>query len=114
MAWSNYSYYGKMLDKISGCLFLGVPHQGADLAYWAQFPARVLPYVSLGFAGNPRFLESLKKNSEVWMQISSEFVHRATNLSIRTFFETKKLGDVIVSVAALVSCYFTNLTFLRS
>jgi len=97
VAWSNYPYYGEILDKITGCLFLGVPHQGSDLAYWAKFPARILPYVSLGFAGNPRFLELLETNSKEWMQISKDFVHRASKLSIRTFFETEKLGDVIVS-----------------
>ena len=91
LAWTNNSYYGEVLEKFKGCLFLGVPHRGADLAYWANFPARIIPYASFGFTGNPRFLESLKKNSKDWMRISNDFVPRGAQLHIRSFFEQKNL-----------------------
>jgi hypothetical protein len=98
LAWNNHGHYGAVLENIKGCLFLGVPHRGADLAYWAQLPAHIIKYGSLGFTGNPRFLSSLKKSSPEWMQISKLFVHRGTQLNIRTFFETDKLGNMIVSI----------------
>jgi hypothetical protein len=105
LAWNNLEHYGEVLGNIKGCLFLGVPHSGSDLAYWAKFPARVIPYASFGFAGNPAFLRSLERNSKVWLDISRDFVHRSTQLMIRTFFETDRLGDVTVSSS------FTHLIF---
>ena len=96
LAWANSHHYAEILEKVKGCLFLGVPHQGADLAYWADMPARIVPLVTFGFFGNRRFLKSLKKNSKDWMQISRDFVHRSAQLHIRSFFETEKLGDVVV------------------
>lgn len=98
MAWTEYHRFGEVLDRIKGCVFLGVPHRGADLADWAAFPARMIPYASIGGFGNPRLLESLKKNSKDWMRISNDFIPRAKSLEIRSFFETLKLGNVIVSL----------------
>lgn len=98
-AWTRNEYYDDILENVKGCLFLGVPHRGADLAYWARLPAQILPYISLGFRGNSKFLESLSSKSADWMRISRDFVHRAISLQIRTFYETDRLGNVIVSVA---------------
>lgn len=98
LAWNNNEHYGTVLGSVQGCLFLGVPHRGSDLAYWAQLPAHLIKYGSINFMGNPRFLESLKSNSPEWMRISKLFLHRATKLSIRSFYETNKLGNVIVSL----------------
>ena len=60
LAWTNLSRYGEVLEKVKGCLFLGVPHRGADLARWAKIPAHFISYASVGFAGNTRFLDSLE------------------------------------------------------
>jgi pimeloyl-ACP methyl ester carboxylesterase len=95
-AWTRNEYYNDILENVKGCLFLGVPHRGADLAYWAKFPAQIIPYFSLGFRGNTKLLESLSSKSADWMRISRDFVHRATSLQIRTFYETDRLGNVIV------------------
>ncbi|KAH0170241.1 hypothetical protein KCU67_g2721, partial [Aureobasidium melanogenum] len=95
-AWTRNEYYNDILENVKGCLFLGVPHRGADLAYWAKFPAQIIPYLSLGFRGNTKLLESLSSKSADWMRISRDFVHRATSLQIRTFYETDRLGNVIV------------------
>ena len=105
LAWTNNNQFGEVLGRIKGCLFLGVPHRGADLAYWAAFPARMIPYTSFGFWGNPRLLKSLRKNSEDWMRISNDFVPRARRLEIRSFFETDKFRDVIVSLVLLLAHY---------
>ena len=106
IAWTDSDHYGEVLEKVKGCLFLGVPHRGADLAYWANLPAHIVPYVSLGFAGNPRFVDSLKKNSREWVRITNDFVPRSKQLQcIRSFFETDKLGDIIVSLTASPSLF---------
>ncbi|KAH0367140.1 hypothetical protein KCU65_g4796, partial [Aureobasidium melanogenum] len=88
--------YNELLDSFKGCLFLGVPHGGADSAYWAKFPARMVPYVTFGLRGNPSFLKSLESKSADCVRISRDFVHRAVLLKIRTFYETEKLGNMIV------------------
>ncbi|KAH0346535.1 hypothetical protein KCU81_g3912, partial [Aureobasidium melanogenum] len=95
-AWSHSQRYNELLDSVKGCLFLGVPHGGADSAYWANLPAQMIPYVTLGLRGNPRFLRSLESKSADCVRISRDFVHRAVSLRIRTFYETEKLGTIIV------------------
>lgn len=101
LAWERSDHYKNLLQTISGVVFLGVPHRGADVAYWASFPVYLLKYVSLGFCGNTDFLESLKKNSEHWRTISKQFVERGKLLQIRTFFETDKIGNTIVCIIFL-------------
>lgn len=107
LAWANSHHYAEVLEKVKGCLFLSVPHRGADLAYWADVSARIVAPLTLGFAGNRRLLKSLKKNSKDWMRISNDFVHQGARLHFRTFFETRKLGDVVV-------CHPAPLAFLSA
>lgn len=82
-------------------MFLGVPHRGADLAYWATFGAKLLQLGQLGFGTNPNFVDALQKNSQEFANISAQFVERAVPLSIRTFYETERIGNQLVR--ALVS-----------
>lgn len=95
-AWERSSLYGSLLENIRGIVFLGVPHRGADIAYWASLPAKIIESGSLGFLGNTNFLNSLKRNSESWRIISEQFVERGTSVKIKTFFETKKIGNILV------------------
>lgn len=90
-------YYGKLLDSIKAVIFMAVPHRGADLAFWAAFAARLVKDVQLGFRGNPAFVEALQRNSRACADISRQFVGRSAKLSIRTFFETEKMGNQLVS-----------------
>ena len=90
--------YGTLLKSIHGIVFLGVPHRGADIAYWASLPANIIKYGSLGFRGNTDFLNSLERNSESWRTISKQFIERGESLQIRTFFETRKIGNFLVLV----------------
>lgn len=96
LAKQNDDRYGELLEKISGCVFFGVPHRGANIAYWANIPAQIITSLSLGFVGNVQFLESLRRDSDVWRSISNEFIQRAKRLHIRTFYETKKIGNQMV------------------
>ena len=90
--------YGDLLQCIHGVVFLGVPHRGSDLAYWASFAANILEIGQLGWGTNPQFVEALRRDSPVLAQISGQFVERAVILTIRTFFETERLGNQVVSV----------------
>ena len=97
LAWQNADEYGDLLKSVYGCVFLGVPHRGADLAYWANLPAKLLEYGLAGYGGNPAFLGALKRNSDTWRDISKQFVQRAAPLKIRTFFETQRFHNLLVS-----------------
>lgn len=77
------------------------------MAYWASLPANLINYGSLGFGGSTEFLNSLKKNSEHWRTISKQFVERAEPVQIRTFFETKKIGNILVIYTRICFEIFT-------
>lgn len=96
LAKQNSDRYGELLEKISGCLFLGVPHRGADLAYWATIPAKIVEHLSMGFLGNTQFIASLRRSSGIWRSISNDLLHRGERIDIRTFYETNKVGNQIV------------------
>ena len=36
------SEYGELLGSIKAAMFLGTPHRGSDVAYWATYAANVL------------------------------------------------------------------------
>jgi hypothetical protein len=96
LAWEKEDEYGDLLRSIQGCVFLGVPHRGADLAYWADFPAKLLRYGLVGFGGNTAYLDALRKDSQTLRDISEQFVKRVASIKIRTFYETEKLGNMLV------------------
>ena len=96
IAWENADEYGDMLKSVRASVFFAVPHRGADIAFWANFPATLIRYGSIGFAGNTAYLEALKTSSHTWRDISKQFVKRAAPLKIRTFFETERTQNVLV------------------
>ena len=99
------SYYGYLLSCVKAAVFFGVPHRGADLAYWAAFLSNILKTVLLGFATRTTFVEALKRNSSTFADISQQFVERSAKLEIVTFFETKKLRGQLVSLQSLIICF---------
>jgi triacylglycerol esterase/lipase EstA (alpha/beta hydrolase family) len=64
--------YGELLSKIRGIIFLGTPHRGSDVAWWASFPAKFLKAIQLGTGTNTAYLEALKKNSPEFSRISQQ------------------------------------------
>jgi hypothetical protein len=89
---------------------MGVPHRGADLAYWATFAANILQFGQLGLGTNSKFVEALKRSSPTFANISGQFVERAVRLSIRTFHETERMGNQLVRALRLfcIGCYKSN------
>jgi len=61
--------------------------------------------LSMGFAGNSNFVGVLKKNSKDWVTLADNFVERADNLHIRSFYETEKYGNLIVSNRSILAVY---------
>jgi hypothetical protein len=90
-------HYADLLQHVRGVVFLGVPHRGSDAAYWATFAANILQFGQLGFGTNPNYVKALQRNSQTFADISTQFVGRAAPLSIRTFFETQRMGHQLVS-----------------
>ena len=87
-----------IVDSAKGIIFFGVPHRGANLAYWANLAANVLSYTSLGAVGNSRFVTALKKNSTEFATISKAFIQPASRFQlIRSFYESDKIGNQLVS-----------------
>jgi hypothetical protein len=90
-------HYADLLQHVHGAVFLGVPHRGSDAAYWATFAANILRFGQFGFGTNPNYVKALQRNSQTFADISTQFVGRAAQLSIRTFFETQRMGHQLVS-----------------
>ncbi|KAH6634743.1 hypothetical protein B0J18DRAFT_406351 [Chaetomium sp. MPI-SDFR-AT-0129] len=107
-AWNHSSQNQDILEKVKGCVFLGVPHRGSGLADWAKVAADVAKGLSLGFAGNNHFIGLLKENSKDWVKLSDSFVERADNLFIRSFYETDKYGNVIVVDESSAAMHIRN------
>jgi hypothetical protein len=106
LAHDRSDYYGDLLNCVKAVVFFGVPHRGADLAYWATFASKILQITQPGFATNSNFVKALQKNSPAFGQISEGFIERGDKLKIRTFYETELLYN------QLVRPFRTNLTEL--
>ena len=90
--------YEDILVNTRGIAFLGVPHRGSDIAWWAGFAAKLLRNASIGTSTNVALLSNLEKGSATLANISSQFVDRALNLIIYTFYETEKLNKVMACI----------------
>ncbi len=73
-----------------------MPHQGSDSARWTSFAANLLKSASIGISAKTVFVSKLVKGSTTLANISNEFVDRARDMIIYTFYETIKLNGVMV------------------
>jgi len=97
LAHERANIYKEILESIRSAVFFGVPHRGADQAYWAEFAAKVVQVSQLGFGTNTNFVRDLKRNSPAFAAISQQFIERGAQLQqIRTFYETEKLLNQLV------------------
>lgn len=91
-------YWNHIVDNVFGIMFFAVPHRGSDVAYWAAIASRIYTLTTLGLAGNSNFIKSLQRNALHFQQISQSFIQPASKLKvIRTFYETVKIGNQLVS-----------------
>ncbi|OCL01570.1 hypothetical protein AOQ84DRAFT_230809, partial [Glonium stellatum] len=97
LAHTDEHQYGEFLRRIRGCVFLGVPHRGADNTWWKTLPGKLMDICTIGTKGNVEFARSVERKSRVWKDIANGFVPRTRNLlTIHSFYETKKVGPVLV------------------
>lgn len=89
--------YSEVLQSIKCVMFFGTPHRGSDAAYWAAYVTRVLSVIQLGRGTNQAFVSALKPNSETFSNISEQWIERADQLRIRSFYETLRLHGELVS-----------------
>lgn len=92
------SIYGGLRDKAKAFIFLGVPHRGADSAFWLEFVVGLSKITHVRFKGNDKFVKALGKNSSTFAVISNQSVERlqSDSISIRTFYESEKMGNLTV------------------
>ncbi|KAL7808190.1 hypothetical protein V8C26DRAFT_423602 [Trichoderma gracile] len=83
------SFYGPLLDRIRGVIFLGTPHRGSDLAYWDSIGTRIVRVATLGLTTNTKLSKDLKVDSEMLKRISDSFAYRGATYQIRSFYETE-------------------------
>ncbi|TDZ15835.1 Vegetative incompatibility protein HET-E-1 [Colletotrichum orbiculare MAFF 240422] len=89
-------YWGSIATSTKGLVFFGVPHRGADKAYWAALVVRIAQFSSLGIRGNNKFVDSLKRNSAEFANISQAFIQPGARLTIRSFYETERMGNSLI------------------
>ncbi|KAI9769306.1 MAG: hypothetical protein M1839_003757 [Geoglossum umbratile] len=95
-------HYSNLLNTARGLVFFGVAHRGSDIAYWDIFAANLLKVTQLGFGTDNSFVEALRRNSATFADISRQFIEHSANLTIRTFYETKKLLNRCVDIAPVL------------
>ena len=95
--------YGDVLKSVQGMVFFGVPHRGADPAFWQEFVDCLFRASLMGSRGDiaraTKFTAGpLQGNSEVLADTSQQFVQLAVQLHVRTFYEGKKVFGKLVFV----------------
>lgn len=106
-------YWKDLRDSAVGAIFFAVPHRGADTAYWAELATNVLSFTTLGSVGNTSFVRSLTRNSPEFSKISDAFIQPAERFTIiRTFYETEKIGNQLVSRRLIYHCFRSCLCLL--
>ncbi|KAF2398705.1 hypothetical protein EJ06DRAFT_89082 [Trichodelitschia bisporula] len=91
-AHENDSQYGHILQSCKGIVFFGTPHRGADLASRAEKIGRVPNALAFGSALRTDLLRVLKAKSDPLQAISRQFVQRAKNMQIVSFYERRGIG----------------------
>lgn len=88
--------YSKLRDSVKAFIFLAVPHRGSDHAFWLKYLVDLSKI--LGLSGNTNFVDALRANSETLTAISTQSVERiqSDKISIKTFFETDRIRNLMV------------------
>ncbi|EXL39953.1 hypothetical protein FOCG_17455 [Fusarium oxysporum f. sp. radicis-lycopersici 26381] len=79
--------YIPILKSTTGIVFLGTPHRGSDLVPWGILLSNLVRVTSIGRNIRKELLHTLSKDSDTLMEISKQFLQRATSLRIMSFVE---------------------------
>lgn len=84
---------------------MGTPHRGADVAFWGSIMSRVAK-IPLIQADRSQLLSDLERQSLTLGNICSQFVERAHNLKIYTYYErqiTQGVGKLVCVKRTFIS-----------
>lgn len=87
----QHDYYGPMLARLQGVVFMATPHRGLNLSFWDSLRPRIARAATFGFKCNTKLIKDLKADSEMLKRISDSFAYRGANLKIRSFYETERM-----------------------
>ncbi|KAH6967564.1 hypothetical protein EDB82DRAFT_435121 [Fusarium venenatum] len=79
--------YIPILKSTTGIVVLGTPHRGSDLVPWGILLSNLVRVTSIGRNIRKELLHTLSKDSNTLMEISKQFLQRATSLRIMSFVE---------------------------
>jgi hypothetical protein len=98
--------YKGLEQSISGVVFMGTPHRGADVAYWSRILGQI---ANIPLRGSIRtsLLADLQPKSHTLGEICSQFVERGKDLQIFTLYERRKMKGLNDLVSG--SCLMTLL-----
>ncbi|KAK3689030.1 Alpha/Beta hydrolase protein, partial [Podospora appendiculata] len=87
------SSFADIAENITGLVFFGTPHRGADAATWASLVAGI---TTTAFGRSPKsvFLRTLKPNSRDLMDISEDFRPLSTKYANVSFVESDVLSGL--------------------
>ncbi|KAK5260992.1 hypothetical protein LTR40_003095, partial [Exophiala xenobiotica] len=91
------SRYQSIKDATIGLIFLGTPHRGSDKATYGKVLANVAQFIS--HKPPPRLLSALQTNSDVLLQLTTNFRFQLPDYEVYSFFELrpmKGLSSLIV------------------
>ncbi|KAK0508752.1 hypothetical protein JMJ35_009028 [Cladonia borealis] len=102
----NVKGFESILEKTSGILFFGTPHQGTSKASWLDTTDRLLRVASIGKVGmNKDLIDQLKSVDGQAQQVRQQFVRVVAPLKIFTFYEqieSRRVGIVVERSSAIL------------
>lgn len=81
----NKDVYRPLLRRVSGIVFMGTPHRGADLA-------NLLSHILKGLFSKKKFVEQLRPDCDMIIKMSDLFKDRAEKLNLVSFWEQAGIG----------------------
>jgi hypothetical protein len=104
MAHNGSEVYAPILKATVGIIFLGTPHRGSELVPWGILLSNLVGVTSIGKNIRKELLRTLKKDSDTLMDISSQFLQRATSLKIMSFIEQQVESPLTTLVTSCIVC----------
>lgn len=90
----------RILECTAGIVFMGTPHAGADIAFWASLAGKLLSTASLGTSTNRRLLDLLRKGSAFLGALSVRFAVENPQLHVLSFYELEKFSFLSCKVSS--------------
>ncbi|KIW20491.1 hypothetical protein PV08_01066 [Exophiala spinifera] len=81
-------YYTNIFEKTSSILFFGCPHRGSRVASWGTVFANVINTTTFHKPVQKGLLTNLSFSSQILADISTAFKEIASDIDIKTFYET--------------------------